>query len=218
MMKHEPVEIDGKTYDVFCRCNAEWDHPNTKVPADFYKSRGYCPDCGYFPWIYPDRPIEQPEEKLHNTDCAVYVNSRHDCTCGVEEKQMDKPWAMVPDPDGKLFRVVFGETEVEVSNGGNTWFKKIIVGYKYQNVYPFRTLNNGIWSYARLPQPKRPDIAIDEPVWVGCLEVPSLFAGWSEDGNPQVWSHGRHSHTTRHKTTCSRIRTRSGIIWPPEGE
>ena len=145
-------------------------------------SKYHCDECHMWKWYYPDRPLEE------------------------------KPYAMIPGPDGKLFKAVFGE-KIDVSDDGNDWYEYNFLGYNPTIINSVDT-SNYRWRFARPVQPKRPEIAEGEVVYVRDRSYtnwkPRLFAGWDEDGRPQAW------HTETSKLSWNYVKTKSGQVWPQE--
>lgn len=131
-----------------------------------------------------------------------------------------EPYAMVPlGPNGELVRVEFGQ-ELEFWDVPTKVYKERFVGYGpldgWEGLWFYS--DNDSYKYARFPKqkPPRPEIAIDEPVWLIPGDWPRLFAEWDENGRPVVWADGKHSHTATRKFTAKAIKTKDGTIWPPE--
>jgi len=190
------IEIDGKRYELFCECNdVSWPEPEKNGSKCIASSGSHiCRTCNMWKWIYPNRPLKN-------------------------EPDPEKPWAMIPDYQGKMIKVVFGETALEFKDRVHSeWTKEVITGYDISAGYAYRK-ESTCYDQACLPLPNRPEIAIDEPVWtrnfIDTEWLPSNFAGWCKN-KPLIWCHGATSHTTTYKAERNCVKTKSGQIWPPE--
>ena len=101
------------------------------------------------------------------------------------------------------------------------WQIAVLMGYVSDADFPWITdsqiSEEGAYMHIRKARPKRPEIAIDEPVF-DHLGSPRHFAGWTPDGRPTFFLQGRTSHTATGLYHGKSIKTQSGQVWPPEDE
>ena len=120
------------------------------------------------------------------------------------KKPTEEPTTLVPMTHGDANRLRMMAKDLQVNWG---MYAELLID-----------LADRIEAHLPKPAPQRPEIAIDEPVFDLRTGKPRLFAGWNEDGKPTLWMHGKHSHTTSHRYVPMGIKTKSGQVWPTEGD
>ena len=120
------------------------------------------------------------------------------------KKPVEEPTTLVPMAHGDANRLRMMAKDLQVNWG---MYAELLID-----------LADRIDAHLPKPKPQRPEIAIDEPVFDLRTGKPRLFAGWNEDGKPTLWMHGNHSHTTSHRYVPMGIKTKSGQVWPTEGD
>ena len=157
------------------------------------------------------------------------VDKSHEIEFDDDWDEVDKPYAMVPlGPNGEMVRVEFGqELEFRDLDETSKWHSSFFFGYQPEDPRPWTDKVGIGWGCARLPRPKRPEIADNEEVWVAVIIggelqdwVPRHFAYWTEDGLPYVYEHGLSRHTSEGAfvyTAYDAVKTKDGTVWPPIG-